>query len=361
MSPAKLEPGEKPGDIILHQISKEHFVLTGRIVHNNPFREHVAKITEEGLVCVDLDTIQVNLGLRCNQQCLHCHVDGSPLRTDRMAWTLLERVLEAAVDSGCRLVDLTGGAPELHPQFRPFVEALRKAGLTVQVRTNLTVFSEPTMESIPEFLKELDVHLVASLPCYLEENVNRQRGNGVYRKSIDAIRRLNTLGYGLTGELPLKLVYNPGGPQLPPSQIGLDTDYRRELGEQYGIAFTQLLTITNMPIGRFLRDLQSTDQEHTYRKLLRDNFNPATLEGLMCRHQISVRWDGKLFDCDFNLALGIPVNGGVPDHITLFDPAALAGRSIVTGEHCFGCTAGSGSSCGGALLDPLPAVAAASA
>jgi len=330
-------------------------------VRNNPFQEHIAKTTQTDLVCLDLDTIQVNLGLHCNQRCLHCHVDGSPLHTDRMEWTNMERVLEASADSGCRLVDLTGGAPELHPQFRRFVEALRKAGLTVQVRTNLTVFFEPNMESMPEFLRELDVHLVASLPCYLEENVNRQRGNGVYRKSIEAIRRLNFLGYGLSEALPLKLVYNPGGPQLPPAQTGLDADYRRELGERYGIAFTQLLTLTNMPIGRFLRDLRSTEQEQSYRKLLRDNFNPATLEGLMCRHQISVGWDGRLFDCDFNLALGIPVNGVVPDHITRFDPSALAGRRIVTGEHCFGCTAGSGSSCGGALLEPLPAVAAGSA
>jgi radical SAM/Cys-rich protein len=206
------------------------------------------------------------------------------------------------------------------------------------------------MGDLPEFFREHQIQLVASMPCYLEENVCAQRGNGVYEKSIAAMKRLNILGYGSGDTLPLSLVYNPGGPFLPPSQANLEGDYRRELGLRFGIQFTHLLTITNMALGRFEKKLDRENQRRSYLQLLHDSFNPDTVGGLMCRHQISVGWDGTLYDCDFNLALRLPVNHGAPDHIRSFSPEELRTRRIVTGEHCFGCTAGAGSSCGGALV-----------
>ena len=315
----------------------------------NDFEKEIAEISQAGLHSSTIDIFQLSLGLRCNQKCKHCHLEASPQRPEMMEWSIMERILEAAKTTHCQLVDLTGGAPELNPDFRRFVSALRKEDLQVQVRTNLTVLLEPGMEDLPEFLKNHQIHLVASLPCYLEENVCAQRGQGVYEKSTEAIRRLNQLGYGVEKELPLNLVYNPGGPFLPPPQTALEGDYRRELGQRFGITFTHLLTITNMPLGRFRRELGLQKQEENYLQLLRQSFNPLTVEGLMCRHQISVGWDGTLYDCDFNLALKLPVNHGAPDHIQRFNPAELSTRRIVTGEHCFGCTAGSGSSCGGAL------------
>jgi len=319
-------------------------------MHGNPFEEEVARVVGEDLVSIDLDILQVNLGLRCNQACRHCHVNASPRRTEQMERPIMDRVVKVARENRCKQVDVTGGAPELHPEFRWFVRVLREEGHDVQVRTNLTVLLEPGMEDLPEFFREHRVRLVASMPCYLEENVHAQRGKDVYERSVSVLRRLNGLGYGNDPDLPLKIVYNPGGSFLPPVQAALEEDYRRELSERFGIAFTGLITIINMPIGRFLDDLRSRNEEEVYRRLLRESFNPDTIEALMCRHQISVGWDGRLFDCDFNLALGLPVNHGAPNHIMDFDPSVLFRRRIVTGMHCFGCTAGSGSSCGGALV-----------
>jgi radical SAM/Cys-rich protein len=262
----------------------------------------------------------------------------------------MQLVLEASKKAGCQLADLTGGAPELHPHFRRFVAALRQEGLSVQVRTNLTVLLEPGMEEMPEFFRAHRVRLVASMPCYLEENVRAQRGVGTYEKSVAAIKILNALGYGSDPELPLNLVYNPGGPFLPPPQSALEEDYRRELGRRFNITFTRLLTITNMPLGRFRAELIRKKGKEDYMQLLRESFNPHTVKGLMCCHQLSVGWDGTLYDCDFNLALGLPVNHGAPDHIRFFRPKELRTRRVVTGEHCFACTAGAGSSCGGALV-----------
>lgn len=316
----------------------------------NDFEKQVAGKKEEGLYSLRIDILQVNLGFRCNQQCGHCHLEASPERSEIMEWPTMELVLESAESFNCQLVDLTGGAPELNPHFRHFVKALRLKGLAVQVRTNLTVLLEPEMEDMPEFLRDHQVQLVASLPCYLEENVSAQRGEGVYHKSVEAIKRLNVMGYGFESGLSLKLVYNPGGAFLPPSQSALEEDYRRELGQRFGITFTSLLTITNMPLGRFRRKLVQQNQEKWYLDLLRKSFNPKTVEAVMCRHQISVGWDGRLYDCDFNLALGLPVNHGAPDHIKSFSKEALMKRRIVTGDHCFGCTAGFGSSCAGALV-----------
>jgi radical SAM/Cys-rich protein len=315
----------------------------------NDFEKQIAGITGSGLHSQKIETLQANLGLRCNHRCVHCHLEASPLRTEMMEWPVMELVLEAARSSRSQLVDLTGGAPELNPHFRRFVTGLRQAGLTVQVRTNLTVLIEPGMEEMPEFLRKHQVRLVASMPCYLEENVRAQRGAGTYEKSVAAIKRLNGLGYGSDPELPLNFVYNPGGAFLPPPQSALEEDYRRELGQRFGIVFSHLLTITNMPLGRFRNELNRQGERENYLRLLQKSFNPETVSGLMCRNQLSVGWDGTLYDCDFNLALGLPVDHGAPDHIKTFKPEDLRVRRIVTGDHCFGCTAGAGSSCGGAL------------
>jgi radical SAM/Cys-rich protein len=314
------------------------------------FNQPVRQVLGEELKSSAVQTIQVNLGLRCNLSCRHCHVEGSPQRTEVMTWETMQSVLRLAEALPQARVDLTGGAPELNPFFKQFVNTLCDMGSPVQVRTNLTVFFEAGQADTPELLASRGVHLVASLPCYLDDNVDNQRGSGVYKRSIAALRRLNSLGYGLKQELPLNLVYNPGGAFLPPDQATLEDAYRKELKERFNVDFTRLLTITNMPMGRFLSDLQRDGQAEDYKSLLEDNFNQETLEGLMCRHQICISWDGSLADCDFNSALGLTLDGSLPGHIDDLEPGQLQGRNIVTGEHCFGCTAGCGSSCGGALV-----------
>jgi radical SAM/Cys-rich protein len=316
----------------------------------NAFEQRIERITGDGLCATGIDTLQVNVGLRCNQQCAHCHLRAGPDRTEMMSWPTMARVVEVAAKTRCGLVDITGGAPELNPHLRRFIEALRGRGTPVQVRTNLSVLMEHGMQSMPEFFREHDVRLVGSMPCYLEENVTAQLGEGAYRKSAEALKALNALGYGRNESLTLDLVFNPAGPLLPPDQQSLEDDYRRELGRRLGVVFSRLITITNMPIGRFRDDLQRRGAEASYMRLLQESFNPETVGELMCRRQVSVGWDGRLYDCDFNLALGMAVDHGAPDHIVHFDSAALEARRIVTGDHCFGCTAGCGSSCGGALV-----------
>lgn len=310
---------------------------------NNFDRKIAAHQGKDGLFGDTIDVLQVNVGLKCNQHCLHCHLECSPERPERMEWPVMDMILKAVEASRCRLVDITGGAPELNPFFKSFVKALRDKNCSVQVRTNLTALQEEDLEDLPGFFKEHRVQLIASLPCYTTENVCAQRGLGVFEKSMEIMRRLNTLGYGLEASLPLNLIYNPGGAFLPPPQLSLEEDYRRELFGQFGIAFTSLLTITNMPLGRFKKELIRKSLLAPYMELLRESFNPATISGLMCRHQVSIGWDGTLYDCDFNLALGLPVNHGAPDHIRSFSPATLRNRRIVTGDHCFACTAGAGS------------------
>ena len=236
----------------------------------NDFEKQVPGINDKGLYSLKIETLQVNVGLRCNQQCTHCHLEASPQRREMMDWPTMELVLRAAKSVRCKLIDLTGGAPELNPNFRRFVTAFRQEGHSVQVRTNLTVLLEPGMEELPKFFRDHQVQIVASLPCYLEENVCAQRGKGVYEKSIEAIKQLNALGYGSGSGSPLNLVYNPGGPFLPPPQSALEEDYRRELGQRFGIAFTRLLTITNMPLGRFRTDLCQKGEGDNY-----VNLNPA--------------------------------------------------------------------------------------
>jgi radical SAM/Cys-rich protein len=306
-------------------------------------RKIAAHQGKDGLFGDTIDVLQVNVGLKCNQHCLHCHLECSPERPERMEWPVMDMILKAVEASRCRLVDITGGAPELNPFFKSFVKALRDKNCSVQVRTNLTALQEEDLEDLPGFFKEHRVQLIASLPCYTTENVCAQRGLGVFEKSMEIMRRLNALGYGLEAPLPLNLIYNPGEAFLPPPQLSLEEDYRRELFGQFGIVFTRLLTITNMPLGRFKKELIRRSLLVPYMELLRESFNPATVSGLMCRHQVSIGWDGTLYDCDFNLALGLPVNHGAPDHIRSFSSATLRNRRIVTGDHCFACTAGAGS------------------
>lgn len=317
----------------------------------NGFDQRVSQAEGRPLHALDIDTIQVNVGLLCNMQCRHCHVAAGPKRREQMSWETMEAVIAAARKARCRLIDVTGGSPELNPHFRRFVGILRDEGFHVQVRTNLTILLEPGYEEMAPFMAGRGVWLVGSLPCYLEENVDAQRGHGAYERSVEALRMLNGLGYGIREELPLDLVYNPLGPVLPPAQVGLEDAYRRELDRRFGIRFTHLHTITNMPIGRFWSDLRTQQKDQAYQALLEDNFNTRTLPGLMCRHLVSVDWDGVIHDCDFNLALHLSVNHGTPNHIRDFDPEALARRRIATDRHCFGCTAGCGSSCGGALIE----------
>ncbi|MBI4854444.1 MAG: arsenosugar biosynthesis radical SAM protein ArsS [Acidobacteria bacterium] len=296
-----------------------------------------------------LETIQVNVGLKCNQSCEHCHVSSSPKRKEVMDWPVMEKILEVAKETKCKLVDITGGAPELNPNLRKFISALSKQGQKVQVRTNLTVLLEPDQETMIEFFSDNKVKLVASLPCYLQENVDKQRGLGVYLASIEALKRLNKAGYGILPGLILDLVYNPLGSFLPPDQEKLEKTYKKELWEMHKIQFNQLLTITNMSIGRFSSDLRKQSKSNNYKELLENTFNTGTIDRLMCLSQIEVDWDGNLYDCDFNLALRLKVDKQVPQNIKDFDINLLKGRKIVTANHCFGCTAGRGSSCAGAL------------
>lgn len=316
----------------------------------NSFDRALANVLNDDLKSAAVGTIQVNLGLLCNLSCRHCHVEATPHRTEIMSRETMQSVLRLAEALPEARVDLTGGAPELNPHFREFVDVLCARNHAVQVRTNLTVFFEAGQGDTPEFLAERGVQLVASLPCYLDDNVDAQRGKGTHKRSIAAMKRLNALGYGLEERLPLNLVYNPGGAFLPPDQARLEEAYRKELKERFDVEFSRLLTITNMPMGRFLQDLQADGKADNYRALLEESFNRETIAGLMCRHQICIAWDGSLSDCDFNSILGLSLAVGLPAHIDSLDPAVLQGRRIVTGEHCFGCTAGCGSSCGGALV-----------
>ncbi len=295
-------------------------------------------------------TLQVNVGKLCNQACHHCHVDAGPRRTERMTRETAERVVEViAASARVETVDITGGAPELNPNFAMLVERARALGRKVIVRCNLTVTLEPGMEWLVEFYRREGVELVCSLPCYTAENTDRQRGAGVFDKSITAMRQLNAAGFG-RGELRLDLVYNPIGASLPPPQAELEGQYRDELSRNFGVVFDHLLTITNMPIARFANQLNSTGSHSAYMSLLVNHFNPATVDALMCRDLVSVGWDGRLYDCDFNQMLEIPIGGKADSTIwDVDDVGTLAGARIATGPHCFGCTAGAGSSCGGAI------------
>jgi len=299
-----------------------------------------------------LDTLQVNLGYRCNQSCLHCHVNASPQRTESMSRETVADVLAFLEVSGVRQLDLTGGAPELNPHFRRLVISAREIGVQVMDRCNLTILGEPGQEGLAEFLAHQQVEITASLPCYLEDNVDRQRGKGVFQRSIGARQRLNALGYGLgDGRLALNLVYNPQGAVLPPAQAGLEADYRKNLGERFGIRFTRLYTLANMPIQRFGSTLVSKGTFDEYMALLREAHRDENLEDVMCRSLLSVDWQGYVYDCDFNQMLGLPLRleGKKRPHLTDLIGRDLRGNAIAVRDHCYGCTAGNGSSCGGAL------------
>lgn len=296
-------------------------------------------------------TLQVNLGYRCNQTCVHCHVNAGPNRTEMMDDTLIDLIPHVLKARNIGTLDLTGGAPELHPRFRDLVREARALGVNVIDRCNLTILFEDDQKELAEFLAEQQVEVVASLPCYSVENVDKQRGKGVFDLSIAGLQKLNALGYGQPdSNLLLNLVYNPQGPFLPPPQQALEADFRRELEEHFGIQFSQLFTITNMPIKRFGSMLVSKGQFAPYMQLLKDNFSEANLDNLMCRSTISVDWQGRLYDCDFNQQLELAVPGQTRTLKDLLE-ADLDGHSICTGDHCYGCTAGQGSSCGGALGD----------
>ena len=297
----------------------------------------------------ELSTLQINVGKYCNQKCAHCHVGAGPHRREIMTEETASRIIEWLEDSQIPNVDITGGAPELNPHFRRIVTRARSKGRNVMVRCNLTVVYEPGEEDLIDFYRENRVELICSLPCYLEENVNAQRGDGVFEKSIRALRDLNEAGFGPPGDLPLNLVYNPVDDHLPPPQEALEADYKRELLRRYGIRFHRLYTITNMPITRFASYLKVTGKLDSYMATLREAYNPGTLPDLMCRSLISVGWDGVLYDCDFNQMLDMSLGNGTPLKLWDVAPADLLGREILLGEHCFGCTAGAGSSCGGAL------------
>ncbi|HEY6006571.1 MAG TPA: arsenosugar biosynthesis radical SAM (seleno)protein ArsS [Anaeromyxobacter sp.] len=314
-------------------------------------------LRENGLELVrgEVRTLQVNVGKLCNMACHHCHVEAGPKRTERMSRYVAERVVEIlAANPRVELLDLTGGAPEMNESFRFLVTEARRLGRRVIDRCNLTVLFEPGLEDLAEFLAANEVHVVASLPCYQAENVEKQRGRGAFGKSILALWNLNALGYGRPGSaLRLDLVYNPLGASLPPPQARLEAKYREELARLFGIEFHQLLTLTNMPIQRFARFLERSGQLDRYLALLVNHFNPATVPELMCRSLLSVAWDGRLHDCDFNQMLDIELGGAAArGPKTVWDATsldALAGSRIATGGHCFGCTAGAGSSCSGAL------------
>lgn len=320
-----------------------------------PFASTLSRAGLPRLAREAVTTLQVNVGRLCNLACHHCHVEAGPARPEVMTRDVAGRIVEIlAQNASVGALDVTGGAPELNPSFRFLVTEARRLGRQVIDRCNLTVLFEPGQEDLAQLLADHEVRIVASLPCYLQENVDRQRGRGTYTASIEALLRLNALGYGRPGSpLGLDLVYNPLGASLPPPQAALEQQYREQLATRFGIEFHRLLTITNMPIRRFAAMLAREDRHEAYMSLLVNHFNPVTVAGLMCRSLLSVGWDGQLYDCDFNLMLDLPLGAGASTGArTVWDVDALdqlAGRPVATGQHCYGCTAGSGSSCSGAL------------
>jgi radical SAM/Cys-rich protein len=299
-----------------------------------------------------LDTLQVNVGYRCNQSCLHCHVNAGPKRSEEMQADTAELIVRYLDASEVSTLDITGGAPELNAQFRYLVREARESGLRVIDRCNLTILEQPGQEDLGEFLAERGVDVVASMPCYLKENVNAQRGKGVFDASIRGLRRLNALGYGMPGSsLTLDLVYNPQGATLPPSQQALEPDYKKILMERYGVSFNQLYVLANIPVGRFGSTLISKGELDGYLALLREAHRDQNLDNVMCRSLLSIDWQGYVYDCDFNQMLGVPmrVNGSSRVHLSELMNVEVEGRAIAVRAHCYACTAGQGSSCGGSL------------
>jgi radical SAM/Cys-rich protein len=310
----------------------------------NDFERRVTEQGEEAMHGIELAALAVSVTLRCNQACVHCHVRSSPSRRETMGTEVLARVVEVASAVRPSMIDVTGGAPELNPLLPDFLRALRAEGHRVQVRTNLTVLGDPEHAGLAGLYAASGIELLASMPCYTDRNVSVVRGPGVRDASVQALLRLNELGYGVEGGQRLDLIYNPVGTTLPEPQASLQTLFREEMAERFGIVFTHLLTMTNMPVGRFRDRLAADGGYDRYLRALREAFNPDVVPLLQCRHQIEIGWDGQLYDCDFNLGQGMPVSAGAPRTVWEFDAAALAGRRVAHGTHCFGCTAGAGSS-----------------
>lgn len=317
------------------------------------FAERIKDLGYAPLKPVGIDVFQLNIGKLCNQVCLHCHVDAGPDKTrENMSRETLERCLEIIANTpGISTVDITGGAPEMHPDFKWFVQECRKLGKRVMNRCNLTIIlANKKYHDLPQFFKENQVHLVSSLPYFSKKRTDSQRGDGVFEDSIKALQMLNEVGYGKEGSgLILDLVYNPTGAFLPASQETLEPEFKRQLKRRYDIVFNQLFAITNLPISRFLEYLLESDNYEEYMESLSEAFNPMTVEGVMCRNMVSVSWDGYIYDCDFNQMLELKVKPKHTQHIRDFDAAALLDRDIIVNQHCYGCTAGAGSSCGGEI------------
>ena len=325
-------------------------VLTNEGRHK-PFEKSLAESGSFPLRAASIQVLQVNVGKLCNQTCQHCHVDAGPDRREVMSRETMQDCLNVLAGTDIPTLDITGGAPEMNPHFRWLVAEARCLGRHVIDRCNLTILLAPGYQDLPAFFAGQRVEVVASLPCYRPENTDAQRGNGVFERSITALQQLNAVGYGQPESgLVLNLVYNPVGPSLPPPQAALEADYRRELKARYGVVFNRLYTIANMPISRFLNDLLQRGRYEDYMQKLIESYNPVVAEGLMCRTTLSVGWDGRLYDCDFNQMLDLQLAPGLPQYIRDFDFAALKHRPIVVGQHCYGCTAGFGSGCQGAVL-----------
>ncbi len=315
-----------------------------------PFEVSLKETNLYPLRATGVVVLQVNVGRVCNQSCRHCHVEAGPQRKEIMSREVMEMCLDVVRRLNLPMVDITGGAPEMNPHYRWFVEELNSTGAQIKTRTNLTILTEAGYEDMPEFFARNRIEVIGSLPYYLESTTDRQRGEGIFKKSIDALRRLNSIGYGIDGTgLVLNLVYNPCGAYLPPSQGSIEADFKRELKRRYGVSFNNLFTLTNMPVGRFLNFLRGSNNLIPYLRRLQESFNPVAAENVMCREMVSVAWDGSLYDCDFNQMLGLKCNHGAPNHLRDFDYERIVNRKIVTGIHCYGCTAGSGSSCTGAV------------
>jgi len=331
--------------------------LSDPFINIKPFDATLLKTNRFPLTALSVKTLQINMGLVCNQSCKHCHVEAGPAgpaapdRPEVSSKTVLDKCLDALTRHRIPEADLTGGAPEMNPHYRWFVKGAASVGARVKTRTNLTILLEEGFEDLPRFWAENLVEVIASLPYYLADTVDRQRGAGVFDSSIEAIKRLNEIGYGVEGSsLTLNLVYNPCGAFMPPQQKSIETDFRREMQKRYGVSFNNLFTITNMPVGRFLKFLSDSGNLEPYIARLQSSYNPSAVTNVMCRNTVSVGWDGTLYDCDFNQALGLKCGFNAPDNINAFDVKTLSVRRIVTGPHCYGCTAGAGSSCTGATV-----------
>lgn len=340
---------------ILSKTQKQLEILNGELFQGEltPFKDNISKAGQATLKPSTIEILQINLGYMCNQVCKHCHVDAGPDRKEIMSKEYLEKCLEILQENNIPTIDLTGGAPEMNPHFRWFVEEASKIGVKeIIVRSNLTIIlANKKFKDLPEFFKKHNVHLISSLPFYEKKRTDAQRGEGVFDKSIQALIMLNEVGYAQEGtNLQLDLVYNPVGAFLPGNQLELEAEYKRKLKTDFNIDFNSLYTITNLPISRFLDYLLASDNYEEYMEKLVESFNPSTLDGLMCRNTISVDWDGYLYDCDFNQMLALRVDAPKSQHINDFDSKELSNREIIVNQHCYGCTAGTGSSCQGSLI-----------